>query len=103
MSPAGRNRDVWAGIMFIAVGGGAMLIARGYTLGSALRMGPGFFPTLLGALLVLFGIYILARGLRRREHIEAHWSLRALVMLPLSLVLFGSSCNTPGSRRRSSR
>lgn len=89
MRPAGRNKDVWAGAMFIAMGGAAMLIARSYTLGSALRMGPGFFPTLLGALLVLFGIYILARGLRRRERIETHWSLRALVMLPLSLVLFG--------------
>lgn len=88
MSPA-RNKDVWAGVMFIAVGGGAMLIARGYTFGSALRMGPGFFPTLLGAILVLFGLSILARGLRRPERLEARWSLRALVMLPLSLVLFG--------------
>lgn len=89
MSPAGRNKDVWAGVMFIATGGGAMLVARQYPLGSALRMGPGFFPTLLGAILVLFGLYVLARGLRRPDRIQAAWSLRALVMLPLSLVLFG--------------
>jgi hypothetical protein len=88
MSPAG-SKDVWAGVMFMAVGGGAMLIARGYAFGNALRMGPGFFPILLGAILVLFGLSILARGLRRPERLEARWSLRALVMLPLSLVLFG--------------
>jgi putative tricarboxylic transport membrane protein len=90
MSPVGRdNKDVWAGAMFVAIGGGAMLVARDYPFGSALRMGPGFFPTLLGGILVLFGLYVLARGLRRPERIEARWSLRALVMLPLSLVLFG--------------
>jgi uncharacterized membrane protein len=89
MSPAGRNKDVWAGVMFIATGGGAMLVARQYPLGSALRMGPGFFPTLLGGILVLFGIYVMARGLRRPEPIQAAWSLRAFVLLPLSLVLFG--------------
>ena len=89
VSPAASARDVWAGAMFIAVGGGAILVARGYTLGSALRMGPGYFPTVLGAGLVLFGLYLLARGLRRPEPITGRWSLRALVMLPLSLVLFG--------------
>jgi hypothetical protein len=89
VNPAARSKDVWAGAMFIAVGGGAMFVARGYAFGSALRMGPGFFPTLLGAILVLFGVYILARALRRREPIEARVSLRALVVLTLSLVSFG--------------
>lgn len=90
MSPIGRdNKDVWAGAMFVAIGAGAMLIARAYPFGSALRMGPGFFPTLLGGILVLFGLSIMARGLRHRARIQARWSLRALVMLPLSLVLFG--------------
>lgn len=75
--------------MFIAVGGGAILLARDYAFGSALRMGPGFFPTVLAGILVLFGLYVLARGLGRPQRIQARVSLRALVMLPLSLVLFG--------------
>ena len=37
----------------------------------------------------LFGLYILAVGLRSSEKIEGSWSLRALIVLPLSLVLFG--------------
>jgi hypothetical protein len=83
------NRDFWAGVMLIVSGAGAMIIARAYAFGTALRMGPGYFPSVLGGLLVLFGLYLVAVGLRRNEKIEGSWSLRALIVLPLSLVLFG--------------
>jgi hypothetical protein len=43
----------------------------------------------LGGMLALFGIYMVAQGLRSNEKIEGNWSLRALIVLPLSLVLFG--------------
>src|SRR5262245_10131426 len=84
-----NNKDVWAGMMLIAIGAAAMVIARSYPFGTALRMGPGYFPIILGALLTLFGLFILARGLRRGEAIAGSSSLRALIILPLSLVLFG--------------
>jgi len=84
-----NNKDVWAGMMLIAIGAAAMVIARSYPFGTALRMGPGYFPIILGALLTLFGLFIFARGLRRGEAIAGSSSLRALIILPLSLVLFG--------------
>ena len=84
-----NNKDVWAGMMLIAIGAAAMVIARSYPFGTALRMGPGYFPIILGVLLTLFGLFILARGLRRGEAIAGSSSLRALIILPLSLVLFG--------------
>ncbi len=83
------NKDVWAGALLIAIGAAAIFLARNYGFGTALRMGPGFFPIMLGGLLILFGLAILACGLRSNEKIAGSWSLRALVMLPLSLVLFG--------------
>ncbi|HSB71563.1 MAG TPA: tripartite tricarboxylate transporter TctB family protein [Candidatus Methylomirabilis sp.] len=83
------NKDFWAGTMFIGIGAAAVVIARDYRFGTTLRMGPGYFPSLLGGILVLFGIYVLLRGLRRNEKIQGKWSLRALILLPLSLVLFG--------------
>ena len=90
MNPSSlNNKDVWAGLLLIAIGAVAILIARNYTFGTALRMGPGFFPIVLGALLILFGLYVLASGLRSGEAIKGSWSPRALVILPLSLVLFG--------------
>jgi Tripartite tricarboxylate transporter TctB family len=73
----------------VATGGLVVLIARDYAFGTMVRMGPGFFPTVLGALLVLFGIRVLAKGLRSAERIEAGWSPRAMLLLPLSLALFG--------------
>src|ERR1700704_944719 len=84
-----NNRDVWAGAMLIVTGAASVIIARDYPFGSSLRVGPGYFPSVLGGLLVLFGIYLIASGLRSNDKIEGNWSLRALVVLPLSLVMFG--------------
>ncbi len=81
-----NNKDVWSGLMLIAIGAAAILVARNYPFGTALRMGPGF---LLGGLLIVFGLTILAIGLRQGESMAGSWSLRALIILPLSLVLFG--------------
>jgi hypothetical protein len=84
-----RNKDFWAGMMLIGIGAAAMFISRDYRFGSASRMGPGFFPILLSMILIAFGGGIMAVGLRRGEKIQGSLSLRALVLLPLSLVLFG--------------
>ncbi len=84
-----KNKDFWAGLMLIGIGAAAMFIARDYRFGSASRMGPGFFPTLLSVILIAFGGGIMAVGLRSGEKIQGRLSLRALVLLPLSLVLFG--------------
>ena len=76
-----NNRDVWAGAMLIATGATSVIIARDYPFGSSLRMGPGYFPSVLGGLLILFGLYLVAQGLRSNEKIEGNWSLRALIVL----------------------
>jgi Tripartite tricarboxylate transporter TctB family len=84
-----RNKDFWAGIMLIATGAASIFIARDYTFGSTIKMGPGYFPSMLGGILLLFGLYVMAIGLRTGEKITVHCSLRALILLPLSLVAFG--------------
>jgi hypothetical protein len=85
----GLSKDVWAGAMLIVIGTAAMLVARNYPFGTALRMGPGYFPIILGGLLTVFGLFILACGLHSRERIAGSFSLRALIILPISLLLFG--------------
>jgi hypothetical protein len=85
-----ERKDFWSGVMLIAIGGGAVFIARNYQFGSSLRMGPGYFPIILGGALLMFGVYFIIQGLRTgAEKLEGSWSLRALIILPLSLVLFG--------------
>ena len=91
-----HNKDFWAGIMLIATGAASTFIARGYPFGSTMRMGPGYFPSMLGGILVLFGIYVMVTGLRRGEKIRVHCSLRALIVLSLSLVAFGLLMNHAG-------
>jgi len=84
-----QNKDFWAGLFLIAIGAAAIILARNYAFGTALRMGPGWFPTVLGALMILFGLYTLVAGLRSVERLEGSWSLRSLIVLPIALVLFG--------------
>ena len=84
-----ERQDFWAGMMLIVTGAIAVFIARNYEFGSALRMGPGYFPIVLGTLLILFGLIIAAKGLRTGEKLGASWSPRALIVLPLVLLLFG--------------
>ena len=84
-----NNKDFWGGAMLLALGAAAMIIARDYPFGSMLRMGPGYFPMILGALLCAFGLYLAIRGWRSNAKIDGSWSLRALIVLPLAFVLFG--------------
>jgi hypothetical protein len=84
-----RAKDFWGGLMLIAIGIATIVIARAYPFGTSLRMGPGYFPTVLGGILILFGLYLLVAALRSGEPIEGAWSPRALIVVPLSLVLFG--------------
>lgn len=84
-----KNKDFWAGMMLVLIGAAALFIARDYRFGSALRMGPGFFPTILSVILIAFGVCITAVGLRSGEKIQGNLSFRAFLLLPLSLILFG--------------
>jgi Tripartite tricarboxylate transporter TctB family len=84
-----NNRDFFAGLMYIITGAVAMWIARDYPFGSALRMGPGYFPTVLSGIMIVFGVYVVALGVRNNEKIEGNWSIRALFVLPLATVVFG--------------
>ena len=49
-------KDFWSGVMFIAFAATALLAARGYSLGAAGKMGPGYFPTLVSWILLGFGV-----------------------------------------------
>ena len=52
-------KDFWAGLMFIGIGGFFMIWAlTHYQMGTAVRMGPAYFPTVLGGLLVLLGVLV---------------------------------------------
>ena len=84
-----NNRDFFAGLVYIGLGAVGMWIARDYPFGSALRMGPGYFPTVLGGIMIVFGIMVLLMGIKNNEKMKGTWSIRALIMLPLATGVFG--------------
>ncbi|HSN42355.1 MAG TPA: tripartite tricarboxylate transporter TctB family protein [Burkholderiales bacterium] len=84
-----NNKDFFSGLMFIFIGAGAVFIARDYPIGSATRMGPGYFPVALGGLLFLFGVYIMVQGLIKKEKMQGAWSLKAWIILPIATIIFG--------------
>ena len=83
------NKDFLSGLMFTGTGALGIYMAQDYPMGSALRMGPGYFPIVLSAVLILFGIYCFVQGLLKPQEITANWSVRALIILPLATVIFG--------------
>ena len=84
-----NNKDFCAGVMFFMVGAISIVVAWDYPFGSSRRMGPGYFPVSLGGIMVGLGLIIMLQGLRNNEKIQGNWSIRALILLPFSLVIFG--------------
>ena len=53
-----HRRDYYAGALMVLLGGGAAYIGSHYQMGSLTRMGPGYFPTVLGVILAIIGVII---------------------------------------------
>jgi len=83
-----NTRDVVAGLMFMAFGGVALFMAQSYALGTAARMGPGYFPRLLGFLLLGLGAVQCLIGLRSKLASPLDWHWRPLLILLTSVALF---------------
>lgn len=61
------KRNFAAGLMFACVGAAFAIGATGYNVGSAARMGPGYFPLMVGVLLTVLGLVVVAGALGARE------------------------------------
>ena len=84
------RKDLLAGAVFVGFGLAFAVTSTTYEIGSALRMGPGFFPLVLGGILVLLGVLIAVTGLVAAEGGEigtVPW--RALVLLIAAILFFG--------------
>ena len=86
-----RNpRDFWSGALFVAIGIGTIIIGSRYTLGTAARMGPGYFPRILGILLIVLGTVLAVRAMHTAGGPMPRLQLRPLVIVLGSVVLFGA-------------
>src|SRR6202043_4032206 len=85
-----------AGLLFLSVGAGAIGIARDYTIGTALHMGPGYFPIAVGTLLVLVGAMSVLRALAVTTISTERIALRPLVVIGAAVVVFAAAIDRIG-------
>jgi hypothetical protein len=98
------QQDWWAGLMFIAFGlffivfalgtpefidgiVGAKLIA-GYQMGSSVRMGPAYFPVVLGGLMMFLGLLVLLDSIVEAGPDVPKFHFRPLIWIGLSSLAF---------------
>jgi hypothetical protein len=98
------QQDWWAGLMFIGFGlffilfaigtpefidriAGAKLIA-GYQMGSSVRMGPAYFPVMLGGLLAVLGLVVLFDSIVEKGPDVAKFHFRPLLFVAVSSLAF---------------
>jgi hypothetical protein len=86
-----NRKDVYAGLTFAVIGAAFAGIAAAYPLGSATRMGPGWFPLILGGLLTVLGIAVVFSGRSapdRDQDAAPPFAWRPLVHVGLAVVAF---------------
>jgi putative tricarboxylic transport membrane protein len=83
-------KDFWSGMMFCGFAAVGILAARGYSLGSAGKMGPGYFPLLLGGVLAGLGAILIVRSIAVDGEPLARFHLPPLAVVVLAVCLFGA-------------
>lgn len=83
------GNDLIVGGLLIAVAGVGYWLASDLRTGTAMRMGPGYFPRLLCWVLLGFGLLLAARGLLVDGPRSERWALRPLLLVPAAIAAFG--------------
>jgi hypothetical protein len=95
------QKDVLAGLMFMAVAVLGLYLSRNYPVGTALRMGTGYVPRLLCWVLLGLGAVVLLTGLREAPprpttRDEVYSVARPVIFVTAGLVIFGLTLETLG-------
>lgn len=82
------TQDFWTGVLYVFFGSAAVIIAREYGMGAAIRMGPGYFPTVLGGLLILVGVIAVVRSFVHTGDRIGRFNLKGLALVIASIIVF---------------
>ncbi len=85
-----NQEDFWAGLMFVGFGVLAMVISMDYPFGTASRMGPGYFPMVLGGMMLTLGAIVALMALKSDEKKDVTpFAWRPMIMLSVGFLVFG--------------
>lgn len=90
------EKDIGIGAIYLALGLAGFIIARNYSFGTAGRMGPGYFPTIISSLLVVFGVVTVGKGMLRDGEPIGKINWKGLALVTLSVCAFGFLLETAG-------
>jgi putative tricarboxylic transport membrane protein len=83
-------QDFWSGLLFGALGAfAAVYAALHYKIGTAVRMGPGYFPLLIGGLVAILGLVLVVRSLRLEGPKLPPIYLRPIVFVVIASIAYG--------------
>jgi hypothetical protein len=83
-------KDFWSGVMFVASGlFFALWAMEFYQMGSAVRMGPAYFPAVLGFLLTALGAIIMAGSFAIEGPPVPTFHFRPIIMISIATVAYG--------------
>lgn len=93
-----NKKDFGAGIMYMVFGLFFALEALNYKMGTSAKMGPGYFPFWLGAMLTALGLYILMKSMSSKNTEESigKWDWRIMIWIAGSVALYGVLLPTLG-------
>lgn len=84
-----NQEDFWAGMMFAGFGALAIWLSTDYPMGTASRMGPGYFPTWLGAIMLLLGTIVAVMALKTEGPKVTPFAWKPMIMLSVGFLAFG--------------
>jgi putative tricarboxylic transport membrane protein len=90
-SPIRSIKDFLTGLIYLAIGSGAILIAvlGEYKIGTAVKMGPAYFPLVLSGLLILIGLISLVRSFFSQGTPIGALTIKGLLLVVVPTFLFG--------------
>ena len=83
------SKDFYAGLLYVFFGASAFVIARDYNMGTAFRMGPAYFPTVLSVVLIVIGVASVIRAFIIPGTPVGRLAISGLLWVTTSVVLFG--------------
>ena len=87
----GNQKDFASGLLYLLAGLAFAVASSNYRMGTAVRMGPGYFPFWLGVILAVIGAVLLFGAMlpsAERTRLTG-WYLKGLALVLLSVVVFG--------------
>jgi hypothetical protein len=85
------QKNFAAGLLYVALGGAVAIAALGFQVGTAARMGPGYFPLMVGVALIVTGLVVLFGAIGAEGERTARigrWDLRAVLAITLAVAAF---------------